>query len=165
MGRLRQKFPPPFPHPEPLSSLLPLPMSIYLRLHRDGKRGSALMFGKTLYGTTFRDIPFVPLQSGTFCVQCELISASSKPYCCVRKPCSDRTFASAGRILAPPADRSSHHRLRTRQLSSRSAAVGARPCRDRRGRSLAGSIARHAQPASRSQRSSSRCGLSCSNAA
>ena len=39
------------------------------------------MFGKTVYGSTFKDVPFVPLQSATFCVQCELISTSNKPYC------------------------------------------------------------------------------------
>jgi hypothetical protein len=39
------------------------------------------MFGKTVYGTTFKDVPFVPLQSATFCVQCELITTSNKPYC------------------------------------------------------------------------------------
>ncbi len=39
------------------------------------------MFGKTVYGTAFKDVNFVPLQSATFCVQCELISASNKPYC------------------------------------------------------------------------------------
>lgn len=39
------------------------------------------MFGKTVYGTTFKDVPFVPLQSATFCVQCELISTGNKPYC------------------------------------------------------------------------------------
>src|SRR5258708_33218901 len=40
-----------------------------------------IMFGKTLYSTTFKDVNFVPLQSATFCVQCELISNNSKPYC------------------------------------------------------------------------------------
>jgi hypothetical protein len=39
------------------------------------------MFGKSVYGSTFRSISFVPLQSATFCVQCELISANNKPYC------------------------------------------------------------------------------------
>ena len=39
------------------------------------------MFGKTLYGTKFKDIPFVPLQSATFCIQCELISTSKQSYC------------------------------------------------------------------------------------
>jgi len=39
------------------------------------------MFGKTVYGTTFKDVHFVPLQSATFCVQCELISSNSRTYC------------------------------------------------------------------------------------
>ena len=39
------------------------------------------MFSKTVYGTTFKDINFVPLQSATFCIQCELISTNSRPYC------------------------------------------------------------------------------------
>lgn len=39
------------------------------------------MFGKTVYGTTFKDVNFVPLQSATFCVQCELISTNSTPHC------------------------------------------------------------------------------------
>ena len=34
------------------------------------------MFRKTIYGTTFKDVNFVPLQSATFCVQCELISTN-----------------------------------------------------------------------------------------
>jgi putative methionine-R-sulfoxide reductase with GAF domain len=54
------------------------------------------MFGKTLYGTTFKDIPFVPLQSATFCVQCELISASSKPYCVA---CGNRALIGLSRVL------------------------------------------------------------------
>jgi putative methionine-R-sulfoxide reductase with GAF domain len=54
------------------------------------------MFGKTLYGTTFKDIPFVPLQSATFCVQCELISASSKPYCIA---CGNHALIGLSRVL------------------------------------------------------------------
>ena len=54
------------------------------------------MFGKTVYGTTFKDIPFVPLQSATFCAQCELISASSKP-CCVA--CGSRALIGLSRVL------------------------------------------------------------------
>ena len=54
------------------------------------------MFGKTVYGTTFRDIPFVPLQSATFCVQCELISTSTKPYCLA---CGSRALFGLSRIL------------------------------------------------------------------
>jgi len=39
------------------------------------------MFGKSVYGTTFKDVNFVPLQSATFCVQCELISSNNRTYC------------------------------------------------------------------------------------
>jgi hypothetical protein len=39
------------------------------------------MFSKSVYGATFQDVSFVPLQSATFCVQCEVISTSNKPYC------------------------------------------------------------------------------------
>jgi putative methionine-R-sulfoxide reductase with GAF domain len=54
------------------------------------------MFGKTLYGTTLKDIPFVPLQSATFCVQCELITASSKPYCVA---CGNNALIGLSRVL------------------------------------------------------------------
>ena len=53
-------------------------------------------FGKTVYGSTFRDIPFVPLQSATFCVQCELISTGNKPYCLA---CGSNTLVGLSRIL------------------------------------------------------------------
>ena len=39
------------------------------------------MFSKTVYGTTFKDVNFVPLQSATFCIQCELIGTNSRPFC------------------------------------------------------------------------------------
>jgi putative methionine-R-sulfoxide reductase with GAF domain len=54
------------------------------------------MFGKTLYGTTFKDVSFVPLQSATFCVQCELISTSSKPYCLA---CGSHALLGLSRVL------------------------------------------------------------------
>jgi putative methionine-R-sulfoxide reductase with GAF domain len=54
------------------------------------------MFGKTLYGTTFKDVSFVPLQSATFCVQCELISANSKPYCLA---CGSHALVGLSRVL------------------------------------------------------------------
>ena len=54
------------------------------------------MFGKTLYGSTFRDVNFVPLQSATFCVQCELISTSSKPQCLA---CGSQSVLSLSRVL------------------------------------------------------------------
>jgi len=54
------------------------------------------MFGKTVYGTTFQDVNFVPLQSATFCVQCELISANNKPYCLA---CGSHALLGLSRVL------------------------------------------------------------------
>jgi putative methionine-R-sulfoxide reductase with GAF domain len=54
------------------------------------------MFGKTLYGTAFQDVSFVPLQSATFCVQCELISTNSKPYCLA---CGSHALLGLSRVL------------------------------------------------------------------
>jgi putative methionine-R-sulfoxide reductase with GAF domain len=54
------------------------------------------MFGKTVYGSTFRDVNFVPLQSATFCVQCELISTSTKPQCLA---CGSQSVLSLSRVL------------------------------------------------------------------
>jgi len=54
------------------------------------------MFGKTVYGTTFKDVDFVPLQSATFCVQCELISSNSRPYCLA---CGNTSLLSLSRVL------------------------------------------------------------------
>jgi putative methionine-R-sulfoxide reductase with GAF domain len=54
------------------------------------------MFRKTLYGTTFKDVNFVPLQSATFCVQCELISTNSKTYCLA---CGSQAIVGLSRVL------------------------------------------------------------------
>ena len=54
------------------------------------------MFGKSVYGTTFKDVNFVPLQSATFCIQCELISTSNKPYCLA---CGSQSLVSLSRVL------------------------------------------------------------------
>jgi putative methionine-R-sulfoxide reductase with GAF domain len=54
------------------------------------------MAGKTVYGTTFKDVNFVPLQSATFCIQCELISANSRPYCLA---CGNTSLLSLSRVL------------------------------------------------------------------
>lgn len=54
------------------------------------------MFGKTLYSATFKDVNFVPLQSATFCVQCELISNNSKPYCLA---CGSHALLGLSRML------------------------------------------------------------------
>src|SRR6202162_6456199 len=59
-------------------------------------RGFASMFRKTIYGTTFKDVDFVPLQSATFCIQCELISSNSRPYCLA---CGNTTLLSLSRVL------------------------------------------------------------------
>src|SRR5579863_1151482 len=54
------------------------------------------MFRKTIYGTTFQNVNFVPLQSATFCVQCELISTNSRPYCLA---CGNSSLLSLSRVL------------------------------------------------------------------
>src|SRR5579862_7303464 len=63
---------------------------------QDGNEDSAIMFGKSVYGTTFQDVSFVPLQSATFCVQCELISTSNKPYCLA---CGSHALLGLSRVL------------------------------------------------------------------
>ena len=54
------------------------------------------MFGNTVYGTTFKDVPFVPLRSATFCVQCELISASAQSFCLA---CGSHALIGLSRVL------------------------------------------------------------------
>jgi putative methionine-R-sulfoxide reductase with GAF domain len=54
------------------------------------------MFGKRVYGSTFRNLSFVPLQTATFCVQCELISANNKPYCLA---CGSHAVIGLSRVL------------------------------------------------------------------
>jgi putative methionine-R-sulfoxide reductase with GAF domain len=54
------------------------------------------MFGKTVYGDTFKDVHFVPLQTATFCIQCELISTNSRPYCLA---CGNPSLLSLSRVL------------------------------------------------------------------
>src|ERR1700677_233763 len=54
------------------------------------------MFGKTVYGSTFKDVNFVPLQTATFCIQCELISTNSRPYCLA---CGNTALLSLSRVL------------------------------------------------------------------
>jgi putative methionine-R-sulfoxide reductase with GAF domain len=54
------------------------------------------MFRKTVYGTTFKDVNFVPLQSATFCVQCELISSNSRPHCLA---CGNPSLLNLSRVL------------------------------------------------------------------
>ena len=54
------------------------------------------MSRKTIYGTSFKEINFVPLQSATFCVQCELISTGTTPYCLA---CGNSSLLSLSRVL------------------------------------------------------------------
>jgi putative methionine-R-sulfoxide reductase with GAF domain len=54
------------------------------------------MFGKSIYGATFKNVDFVPLQTATFCVQCELISTNSRPYCLA---CGSNSLLSLSRVL------------------------------------------------------------------
>src|SRR5436309_15035547 len=54
------------------------------------------MFGKTVYGTSFQDVNFIPLQSATFCVQCELISKNGTPSCLA---CGSHALVSLSRVL------------------------------------------------------------------
>jgi putative methionine-R-sulfoxide reductase with GAF domain len=54
------------------------------------------MFRKTVYGTTFKETNFVPLQSATFCIQCELISTNSRTYCLA---CGNTSMLSLSRVL------------------------------------------------------------------
>jgi len=54
------------------------------------------MLGKTVYGSTFRDVSFVPLQSATFCVQCEMISANPRSYCLA---CGSQALIGLSRVL------------------------------------------------------------------
>ena len=54
------------------------------------------MLRKTGYGSIFRDVNFVPLQSATFCIQCELISNNSHSYCLA---CGSQAVVGLARIL------------------------------------------------------------------
>jgi len=54
------------------------------------------MFGKSIYGTTFKDINFVPLQSATFCIQCELIASNNRTHCIA---CGNSSLLSLSRVL------------------------------------------------------------------
>lgn len=53
-------------------------------------------FGKSVCGTIFQDVHFVPLQTATFCVQCELISTNSKTYCLA---CGSQAVLGLSRVL------------------------------------------------------------------
>src|SRR6202789_4588340 len=59
-------------------------------------RSQAILFGKTVYGTAFKDVNFVPLQWAIFCIQCELISANHRPHCLA---CGSQALVSLSRVL------------------------------------------------------------------
>src|SRR5271156_2601017 len=73
------------------------------------------MFGKTVYGTTFKDVNFVPLQSATFCIQCELISANSRPYCLA---CGNTSLLSLSRVLGGSLRQQTAHLITDSELDS-----------------------------------------------
>jgi putative methionine-R-sulfoxide reductase with GAF domain len=54
------------------------------------------MASKTVYGETFKDVNFISLRSATFCIQCELISSNSRPYCLA---CGNTTLLSLSRVM------------------------------------------------------------------
>ncbi len=73
------------------------------------------MFGKTVYGATFKDVNFVPLQSATFCVQCELISSNHKPYCLA---CGSRALLGLSRVLGGSLGSQTAHLILDAELNS-----------------------------------------------
>jgi putative methionine-R-sulfoxide reductase with GAF domain len=74
------------------------------------------MFSKSVYGTTFKDVHFVPLQSATFCVQCELISTNRRPYCLA---CGSQSLLSLSRVLGGSlANRPTAHLITDSELDS-----------------------------------------------
>jgi putative methionine-R-sulfoxide reductase with GAF domain len=92
---LRILVSPSFPHQEPFRPLFNAAVPIYLDSSPD-VAGKAIMFRKTVYGATFKDVNFVPLQSAAFCIQCELISTNSRPYCLA---CGNPSLLSLSRVL------------------------------------------------------------------
>jgi hypothetical protein len=108
-------FPPVFPQREPVPLLSHFTLNIYLRLHRDGNEDPAIMFRKSLYGTAFKDVPFVPLQSATFCIQCELISTGNKPYCLA---CGSSALLGLSRVLGGSLGKQRAHLILDAELDS-----------------------------------------------
>ena len=51
---------------------------------------------RTIYGDTFKDVNFIYLQSATFCIQCELISSNSRPYCLA---CGNTSLLNLSRVM------------------------------------------------------------------
>ena len=111
------------------------------------------MFGKTVYGTTFKDVNFVPLQSATFCVQCELISTNSKPYCLA---CGSHALLGLSRVLGGSLrHQQTAHLITDMELNNLVRDLLRTvpdPGRRQHRRSFPYAIARAAQPASRRQR-------------
>jgi putative methionine-R-sulfoxide reductase with GAF domain len=52
--------------------------------------------GNSRYRTTFKDVNFVPLQSATFCVQCEMICANPRSHCLA---CGSTALIGLSRVL------------------------------------------------------------------
>jgi len=73
------------------------------------------MFRKTVYGTTFKDVNFVPLQSATICVQCELISSNSRPYCLA---CGSHALLGLSRVLGGSLGKPTAHLITDMELDS-----------------------------------------------
>src|SRR5215475_1122999 len=91
-----QRFPPHFSTPRTTSVTFSSFVTCLLSIHAIKQDGKEIMFSKSVYGSTFRDVSFVPLQSATFCVQCELISTSNKPYCLA---CGSQALVGLSRVL------------------------------------------------------------------
>jgi GAF domain-containing protein len=72
-------------------------------------------FGKTIYGTTFKNVHFVPLQSATFCVQCELITTNHRPYCLA---CGNPALLSLSRVLGGSLRQQTAHLITDSELDS-----------------------------------------------
>ena len=82
---------------EPLPLLFDGECCIYVRDALYGKESREFMFSQAVSCTTsYREVSFVPLQSATFCVQCELISTNHTPYCLA---CGSQSVLGLSRVL------------------------------------------------------------------
>jgi putative methionine-R-sulfoxide reductase with GAF domain len=74
------------------------------------------MFRKSIYDTHFKDVHFVPLQSATFCVQCELISSRNRTHCLA---CGNQSLLSLSRVLGGSLlQQQTAHRITDSELDS-----------------------------------------------
>jgi putative methionine-R-sulfoxide reductase with GAF domain len=73
------------------------------------------MSGKSIYGEQFKDVNFVPLSGATFCVQCELISSNSRPYCLA---CGNTTLLSLSRVLGGSIRQQTAHLITDSELDN-----------------------------------------------